>query len=318
MSGPAPRELAAYAPFGDLSGAALAVLGQLRREVGFSAWALTRVSGGTSTVLVSSDLFPAAAGEQIPWTDTLCHRVFEEGVPRVTLDVRAVASLRDTPFARRWGVGAYLSAPLSIDGETLFGTLCALDPEPREPEMLTRLPLVDLQARLLSTMLASDVRLDEVRRRAERAEADALVDAMTGLVNRRGWQLLLDREEQRCRRYGSAASVLVLDLDGLKAVNDSLGHPAGDVLLQRTAQVLRDATRGVDVVARLGGDEFAVLAVGTGQEMAAVERARLPSLLADARIEASLGFAARESDGGLAAAWIRADADMYRVKRGKQ
>lgn len=235
MSGPAPRELAAYAPFGDLSGAALAVLGQLRREVGFSAWALTRVSGGTSTVLVSSDLFPAAAGEQFPWTDTLCHRVFEEGVPRVTLDVRAVASLRDTPFARRWGVGAYLSAPLSIDGETLFGTLCALDPEPREPEMLTRLPLVDLQARLLSTMLASDVRLDEVRRRAERAEADALVDAMTGLVNRRGWQLLLDREEQRCRRYGSAASVLVLDLDGLKAVNDGQGHPAGDVLLQRNA-----------------------------------------------------------------------------------
>ena len=159
-------------------------------------------------------------------------------------------------------------------------------------------------------MLATDLRLDQAHRRAERAEADALLEPLTGLANRRGWQLLLDREEQRCRRYGSLASVLIVDLDGLKAVNDRDGHGAGDTLLRQAAQVLREAFRSTDVLARLGGDEFAVLAVETDADAAKYERDRLQARFDRADVPASVGAATRESADGLTHAWQRADRDM--------
>jgi len=173
---------------------------------------------------------------------------------------------------------------------------------------------VDRQARLLSTVLGAEQRVDQTRRRAERAEAEALMDPLTGLVNRRGWELLLDREEQRCRRYGALASVLIIDLDGLKAVNDTAGHAAGDTVLRTAADVLRDAVRSADIVARLGGDEFAVLSVETDLPAAHTERARLRDLLAAAGVSASVGAATRDPQGGLAAAVGHADSDMYRAK----
>lgn len=312
----AGKGLAAHAPFADAGAAADAMLSRLRGEVGFGWWAVTRITGGTYAILSTGRAgFPLRAGEQLAWADSLCRAVAEGQAPRIVPDVRAVPALRDAPLAGRWGVGAYLSSPLTLDGESLFGTLCALDREPLPAEAASRMPLVDLQARLLSTALAADLRLDEARRRAERAEADALMDPLTGLVNRRGWDMLLDREEQRCRRYGAVASVLVIDLDGLKTVNDRRGHAAGDAVLQRTAAVLRDAFRGTDVVARVGGDEFAVLAVETDAEGAVRERDRLHGLLDDAGVPASIGAAVRDRATGLEGAWASADADMYAAKR---
>lgn len=119
--------------------------------------------------------------------------------------------------------------PFILDRISLYGTVCAVDPLPQPTATTGTAQLVDLvdrQARLISTVLAVERQVDETRRRAERAESEALMDPLTGLVNRRGWELLLDREEQRCRRYGALASVLMIDLDGLKAVNDTTGAAA--------------------------------------------------------------------------------------------
>ena len=314
----ASRTPADAAPFADGLAAAEAVMAQLRQDLGFARWALTRVTGGTYAVLRTGEAgYPAEAGATMPFADSLCHLVLAGAAPRIAHDAQAVPVLRAAPLTDQWQVGAYLSVPLSLDGESLFGTLCALDPLPRPAEVAARLPLVTLQARLLSTVLAVELEVDGYRRRAERAEADALLDPLTGLVNRRGWQLLLDREEQRCSRYGAVASVLVVDLDGLKAVNDLQGHPAGDALIRRAGAVLSEAFRSTDVVARLGGDEFGVLAIETDPVAALHERARLQGLFDRAQVPASIGVAARGAAEGLAGAWVAADTDMYRVKRAR-
>ena len=312
-------DLTRYVAFPDVATAASAVLAFLRAELGFRWWAVSRVTGGTYAVLTTGDCeFPVAAGQQLPWAESLCRLVLDGVAPRIAPDVRAVPVYQATPLVHEWHVGAYLSVPLTVDGTSLFGTLCAVDDRPLPIEVTARLPLVELQARLLSTVLAADLHVEDARRARERAEVDALLDPLTGLVNRRGWQRLLDREDDRCRRYGSVASVLVLDLDGLKAVNDQRGHAAGDVLLQRTAGVLRDAFRSTDVVARLGGDEFGVLAVETDDAGARRECDRLQGLLADGGIDASVGAAARTAEGGLMGAWAGADTAMYTVKRAKR
>ncbi len=310
---------AAHAAFPDVAVAAAAVFEQLRGELGFGWWAVTRITGGIFTALATSaEGFPLAAGEQLPWLDTLCRRVVQERqAPPIVPDVRTAPALAAGRLAEQWSIAAHLSVPLSLDGRELFGTLCAAHPEPLPATVAGRLPLVELHARLLSTVLAVELRAGAARRRAERAEAEALLDPLTGLVNRRGWWMLLGREEQRCLRYSTVASVLVVDLDGLKAVNDQQGHGAGDAVLQRAAQVLREAFRSTDVAARLGGDEFAVLAVETDAGAAEQERARLQELFDRAGVPASIGVATRRPDTGLSGAWADADAQMYQVKHGK-
>lgn len=91
---------------------------------------------------------------------------------------------------------------------------------------------------------------------------DASHDALTGLLNRRSYELLLSQAVSRARRYGWPFALVFLDLDDFKVVNDRYGHAAGDAALRAVGAELRAALRGGDVAARLGGDEFALLVVG--------------------------------------------------------
>ncbi|WP_200171401.1 GGDEF domain-containing protein [Ectothiorhodospira shaposhnikovii] len=100
----------------------------------------------------------------------------------------------------------------------------------------------------------------EARRRSQQTLADlANTDALTGLVNRRRFMEKLGRRMEKHRRGGGHLTLLYLDLDGFKPINDRLGHEAGDIVLQVVAERLRNLVRGDDIAARLGGDEFALL-----------------------------------------------------------
>jgi len=115
--------------------------------------------------------------------------------------------------------------------------------------------------------------LDRRRLLAERALSTT--DFLTGVANRRGFYQTLTHEIERSRRYQSPMTLLYLDCDEFKSVNDTMGHPAGNKLLVRIAALLRESTRTVDVVGRLGGDEFAVVLPETPAERGAEVVARL-------------------------------------------
>src|SRR3954468_15129524 len=105
-------------------------------------------------------------------------------------------------------------------------------------------------------------------------------DDLTGLANRRAFVRELGAHLARGRRYGLTGAVLLLDLDGFKAVNDSAGHAAGDALLVRVGDTLKAAPRASDVVARHGGDEFAVLLARADAARAQVVAAKLTAAIA--------------------------------------
>jgi diguanylate cyclase (GGDEF)-like protein len=200
-----------------------------------------------------------------------------------------------------------------------MGTDRSEDPFPSLEEAAAALrsapELGDLGRRLLATLLAADRRAEQARERAERAEAAASTDVLTGVRNRREWDRLLEAEERRCARYGHTACVVVVDLDELKAINDSAGHRAGDELLTAAAGALTSASRATDTVARVGGDEFALLAVDTDLETGRVLVRRLAEALAAGAVKASVGLAERTPQGGMAGAWTEADRHMYAAKR---
>ena len=99
-------------------------------------------------------------------------------------------------------------------------------------------------------------------------------DVLTGLANRAEFNAKLEEASKRLRRNGGAVTVMMLDLDKFKAVNDTLGHPAGDRLLVEVAQRLRSTIRETDVLARLGGDEFAIIQEGDLINTKALSRSR--------------------------------------------
>jgi diguanylate cyclase (GGDEF)-like protein len=101
----------------------------------------------------------------------------------------------------------------------------------------------------------------ETQRLTDRLRRDAVIDDLTGLLNRRGWEDAARRELARARRGGVPVAAVTIDLDRLKEVNDRWGHEEGDRILRETGERLRRALRATDVVARLGGDEFAALII---------------------------------------------------------
>jgi diguanylate cyclase (GGDEF)-like protein len=116
----------------------------------------------------------------------------------------------------------------------------------------------------------------------------ALTDPLTGVLNRRGFIEAAERELARAERYGRSFALAYVDVRGLKAVNDSHGHRAGDELLRHAAQLLKQSARADDVVGRLGGDELALLLAEQTSEGAAALADRIHQQLPGHRTEIGL------------------------------
>ncbi|MGH8097187.1 PAS domain S-box protein [Stenotrophomonas indicatrix] len=166
---------------------------------------------------------------------------------------------------------------------------------------------------------------DDTQQRAREREARHLaeMDPLTELGNRRGFEVHLQQAITRVERTGQAASLMYIDLDRFKPVNDTFGHLAGDAVLWAVASVLRHGVRDSDVVARLGGDEFAVILSGCSPRRAARIGDELLHTLANLsipwdqhqlRIGASIGIAPLAAGMSVDQAVAAADAQCYRAK----
>ena len=196
--------------------------------------------------------------------------------------------------------------------------LCAAIAAPPPP-----LPAAFVVPASLGVLLALRARLERERDAMRRF---ALRDPLTGLANRRALDERLGYEVARHTRHGESFTVLALDLDGFKAVNDRFGHDAGDELLRDAAAALVGAMRAQDTVVRLGGDEFCVLAPQTGAASAEHLVIRVRESLAGVTaglsgLSASMGTAVFPADGttpeGLLAAADLAALEAKRSSRSR-
>lgn len=226
-------------------------------------------------------------------------------VPDTTRDER----LRDHPMVVNLPeIRFYAGCPVRAPDGSPLGTLCVIDHEPREVGENDAGVLQDL-----AWMLEQELRSHSL----------ATVDELTGLTNRRGFDAIAEHAIAVCRRVDEPATLLYFDLDDFKAVNDALGHAAGDRVLRTFARHLRDTFRDSDVVARVGGDEFCVLLTST-----TTENVHRPLSLLEGRLETredeplvsfSVGVAAYDPSRHEAVRALVEEADqiMYRQKRGR-
>ena len=161
---------------------------------------------------------------------------------------------------------------------------------------------------------------------------DALVDlssrdALTGLANRRAFELAVAREVDRVARSGESALLLTLDIDHFKRVNDTWGHAAGDQVIRAVAQALMDSVRPMDLVARVGGEEFAIIlpncAVAFGQTVAERVRQRVQGMPIALSGVAGLSLAPAlqvtvSIGGAFAPQWVRSTPSLWQERADQQ
>jgi diguanylate cyclase (GGDEF)-like protein len=173
----------------------------------------------------------------------------------------------------------------------------------------------------LDLLLARTRTLLEFKAYLDVCEEAAFTDHLTGLANRRRFERQLEREVGRTLRFGHPFSLLMIDIDNFKNLNDSFGHDAGDDAIRAISKVLREGTRGIDLAARIGGEEFAVLLVETDQQggVEVAERLRLAiralELRSGGKVTASFGVAECPTDAQTAVDVLKAsDVALYEAK----
>ncbi|SIP87673.1 diguanylate cyclase (GGDEF) domain-containing protein [Alkalispirochaeta americana] len=176
------------------------------------------------------------------------------------------------------------------------------------------------QATLLERLVQE--RTKELRQARDRLEVVAATDTLTGISNRLKAGEVLHRELARLQRYGGVFSVVLLDIDFFKTVNDRFGHHGGDQVLRETARLLREGVRDTDTVARWGGEEFLLLCPenSVGEAAALAERLRGTCATHDfeipRRVTASFGVAQAVPGDSPESLVERADRALYRAKEG--
>jgi diguanylate cyclase (GGDEF)-like protein len=180
-------------------------------------------------------------------------------------------------------------------------------------------------ARLLAAATAAEQKLHMAQARVAELESLVSTDPLTGLANRRGLEIFLTRHIALAARRHETSALVFIDLDGLKAINDTFGHDAGDRAICHAATVLAGVVRATDFAARLAGDEFVAVLDNAGEEAADACMQRYLSALLAAPVEirpdvhlslrASYGVATYASGVSVGSLLARADARMYAMKR---
>ena len=227
-------------------------------------------------------------------------------VPDATLDVR----FSDNPLVTgEPRVRSYLGIPLETPDGYNVGALCAIDYKPRDFSANDVSILTNF-----AKLVLNELELRQI----------AMSDGLTGAMTRRAWMAAAEKEFARSQRYNSRASIILLDLDHFKRVNDTYGHPAGDVVLRTVVQRCFGEMRETDMLGRIGGEEFAILlpatnAAGAGElaERIRQELAHLPIIVGDnaLRVTGSFGICDFNDKFKGVDAWMAAaDALLYLAK----
>ena len=271
----------------------------------------------TAPAVVTSLLaYPFAAamvmgGERVPrW---LIHGIVFCGTVMISYGVHAAGQGRISGSAAAFYLwiaiyaAAYFSVPAIVAHLVLvaaaYATVLIIENEAAAPSLL-----LGMTGTVAGTAVV-------VATLAGRLRAQAATDSLTGLPNRRGWELALDRELARAKRRGSPLCVAVLDLDRFKALNDEQGHLAGDRVLKEVASAWLGLVRESDVLARYGGDEFAVILPDCRPDKAQEIVARLCDAQAGGH-SCSAGMAFLEPGDVTDDLIDRADRALYRAKAG--
>lgn len=219
-------------------------------------------------------------------------------------------------FSENYSTKNCLIVPLLCQ-DMVVGVLNLADKTPGDSFSGEDIALVELFSQLVGASIGN-IKL------FERMQRQATTDGLTGLLNHRTFYEVLERELWRSRRYGGHISLIMVDIDNLKKINDTYGHRTGDRVIREISQKIAECIRQIDVAARYGGDEFAVILPNTTLTDAVTVAERMVKLVAGSSISwkkdqiplsISVGLGQYDSDTNPEDITSRSDQALYRAKR---
>lgn len=263
---------------------------------------------------------------------SFCHHALVSGDALVLEDVTQLPVFCDVPTVHSLGVRAYAGIPLKTEDGQVLGSFCAVDFKPKQwtqqdIEVLMELAHSALrEIRLRKALQEAEALNQQLLQQLQKVDALnralgelATTDPLTGLRNRRAFDHSLALELAIVGRRQTPLSLLVLDIDHFKRINDQFGHETGDKVLSAIAQLLGGCARVIDIVARVGGEEFAVILPNTDAHGAleVAERMRVAVAQADLLGQPttiSIGCATLQASEDAHGLYARADAALYAAK----
>ena len=294
-------------------------MNHISRLVGARDWMYLMMPPGDGSLVIertSGRGLSSLRGTTVPPGEGIFGRAVQRRQALVSDGGAGERSVESLPARGRGGVST-VAVPLLSRGRAL-GVMALLDRSGPRRFTPADAQLVALLLEPVAVALDSAILL-------KRSEELSVTDDLTKLYNSRYLNVALRREVERGRRYGAPVSLIFLDLDGFKDVNDRHGHLCGSRTLVEVGQVLKATVREVDIVARFGGDEFTIVLPETGPEGACIIAERIRERIAatpylesqglHVRITASLGIASFPAQGQSGDDLIAlADQAMYRAK----
>lgn len=209
---------------------------------------------------------------EAPRDNSFCAHAILDEETTVIPDSHQDERFQDNPFVTgEPKIRFYMGHPVHSPQGHRIGTLCVFDPAPREDVSENELQLI----KDLASIVDSEFQRDEfhniqanLQEKLDTAQRRSRIDKLTDLWNRRAIMEMLDGELNRSERRENDLGVMMLDIDDFKQINDTYGHPAGDAILRRVSEVLRQSIRDYDAAGRYGGEEFLVLLTEAGREEA--------------------------------------------------
>ncbi|QEY31294.1 sensor domain-containing diguanylate cyclase [Synechococcus sp. RSCCF101] len=229
---------------------------------------------------------------ETPREVAFCSHAIKKPEPMVVADAQRDHRFRANPLVTGPpNIRSYAAVPLALERDLRVGTLCAIDRVPRAFSSTEQAILKDLGEVVLSELrslaltevnaqLATD--LDEARRQA-------LIDPLTRIWNRAGIELALQRAWDEARRHQDVLSIVMVDCDGFKQINDLHGHPCGDAVLRTITRTLLRELRRMDVLGRWGGDEFLIVLPRSALHETERIMARMQNAICGQSIDGSAG-----------------------------
>lgn len=254
---------------------------------------------------------PGLDVSETPRGVAFCDHTIRDRIPMIVNDASADLRFSANPLVTGDpNIRSYAGVPLSTADGYNIGSLCAIDTVPRMFD--------PAQIAILENLGGLVVEQLELRRIADR-------DHLSGALTRRAFLAEIDKQISLFQRHQRPASLLLLDIDHFKQVNDTHGHPAGDVVIRAVAERCRQLKRPSDMFGRLGGEEFALLMPEAGAQEAGAAAQRFCDAIAaldiphapPLRVTASFGIADIGPDRTSSGAWLAAaDAALYAAKHG--
>ena len=259
-------------PFPDFESAAREVLRFLHSRLGFRLWMVTRTEGDDWIVLAAEDNgYGVTAGRVFRWADSFCSQMVQGLGPCIAPKSSLIQAYANAPIGRQVPIGAYIGVPLNDGDGQLFGTLCAIDPEPQNEALQQELELIQLLGRLLTSQLTLHLKVSAEQRGQQLHQLREFVDSETQALTREAWRRVLVAEERRCLRFGHPAYVIGIRVPAA----------AESARVRELVQQVRDLLDGSQTIARTESNELWILLPECNATMGEAKLDEVRSTLAD-------------------------------------